>query len=147
MPSLLDEPRSDVKPPRRLGSRRAAVVPVVAFALGVAVTLVAAWMLRDESGRVRPVVQQGLAFTIGSGDVMSFEPSDGSRAIPDAPLPVQGYSIASVAWQDTEGTWHEGRPECVEVGDQAPVEIAVLHSKSVAGGPGRSVLVWLRCLG
>ena len=125
-------------------SRRSAVIvtAIGSLALGGAAVPVVSWVVEDD--RVPPIEGTArIAAISNAGEVVAFDKDSEVTRLPGVDLPSHTYSVADVSWQDADGTWHEGTPDCLREGDE--VRVGVVHTEATEHGPGRSLLAYVRC--
>ena len=91
-------------------------------------------------GAARVRVVEGYAFANMDGEAIGLSAEKGG--------PGEGYIIAGAHWRQQGQPWHDDFPTCVQplVSDQR-VRLGFVRARPLGEAPGRSVVVWLECLG
>ena len=60
----------------------------------------------------------------------------------------EAYNVAGALWQHGGLPWQDSFPTCIEPGVAGQeVQLGVADVAAIDTAPGRSVVVWVRCLG
>ena len=111
----------------------------VALLVGVLIGIVGPSLLGVSSpARVRVV--EGYALGYMDGETIGFSTERGGGG--------EGYVIAGAHWRQLGQPWHDDFPTCIKplVSGQR-VRLGMVRVLPLGEAPGRSVVVWLECLG
>ena len=125
--------------PRR---RALALTAALGLAVGAAAATVANRMLDGDRVPTIDGTARVVAVT-NAGEVVAFDKGSRVTRVPGADLPSYTYSVKDVQWQDGDGTWRNGTPDCLQEGKD--VRVGVIHTESTEDAPGQSLIAYIRC--
>lgn len=121
-----------------VNNKYVAIVPVVAFVIGVTLGAAASWAVGGgDSAQVE--VLEGFAWVNESGTALGLSP--------DGETPGPSYGVAGAMWRGQGEPWQDAFPTCLEpttLGQR--VRLGLLSVEPQGEAPGRPVVVWLECL-